>query len=119
MKKLFENENSIKPPKVGEIVEGKIIGLEKGALFLDLGSIGTGIIYGKEFQEARDVIKNLKTGDNLFVKIMDLENEEGYLELSVSQAGKELSWEGLKQKKEKGELVLVKILGAHCRFESN
>jgi small subunit ribosomal protein S1 len=42
-----------------------------------------------------------------------LENEEGYIELSLRGASKELTWEVLKQKKEKGEFLIVKILGAN------
>ncbi len=101
--------NLLKPAKVGDVVEGKVIVKESGKLFLDLGPIGTGIIYGKEFYEAKDKIKDLKIGDNLFAKIISLENEEGYIELSISQAGRELAFEALKQKKERGEKILVKI----------
>jgi len=113
MKKLSEKNDLVKPPKVGEIIEGKVIGKERQAMFLDLGNIGTGIIYGREFQEAKEELKNLKIGDSIFAKIVDLENEAGYIELSVSQASKELIWEGLKQKKEKGETIAVKISGAN------
>ena len=113
MKELLEKKDLLKPPKVGEIVEGKVIAKESGKLFLDLGPIGTGIIYGKEFYEAKDKIKDLKIGDNLFAKIISLEIEEGYIELSISQAGMELSLEVLRQKKEKGEKISVKIKGAN------
>ena len=113
MEKALEKENSIRPPRVGEIIEGKIIGKEKGALFLDLGAYGTGIIYGKEFYEARGELKDAKTGDKIFAKVIDLENEEGYVELSVKEAGEVLAWETLKQKKESGETLTVKILGAN------
>jgi len=110
---MLEKENLLRPPKVGEIIEGKVIAKESGKLFLDLGPIGTGIIYGREFYETKDKIKDLKIGDNLFAKIISLENEEGYIELSISQAGMELSLEALRQKKEKGEKILVKIKGAN------
>ncbi len=113
MKKSSEKNDLVKPPKVGEIIEGKVIGKERSALFLDLGALGTGIIYGREFQEAKEELKNLKIGDSVFAKIVELENEAGYIELSVSQASNELIWEGLKQKKEKGETIAVKILGAN------
>jgi len=107
------DESLLKPKRVGDIVEGKVIAKESGKLFLDLGPIGTGIIYGREFYEIRDKIKDLKIDDNLFVKIIGLENEEGYIELSSSQAGIELSLETLRQKKEKGEKISVKILKAN------
>lgn len=113
MKDIFEKNNLLKPPKVGEIVEGRIIGKGRSSVFLDLGPLGTGIIYGKEFQETKNSLKGLKIGDSIFVKIVYLENEEGYIELSASQARQELSWEVLQQKKEKDETLKVKILGAN------
>ncbi len=113
MKDIFEKNNLLKPPKVGEILEGQIIGKGRSSVFLDLGPLGTGIIYGKEFQEAKNSLKDLKIGNSIFVKIVDLENEEGYIELSLKQAGQELTWEALKEKKEKNETVKVKISGAN------
>ena len=108
-----EKENLLKPPKVGEIVEGEIIGKEQGTLFLNLGALGTGIIYGKEFFEAKENLKDLKIGEKILVKIINLENEEGYIELSLNQASKELAWQTLKEKKEGNETLKVKIQGAN------
>ena len=113
MKKIIENNDLIKPLKVGEIVEGSIIGRGRLSVFLDLGIFGTGIIYGKEFQESKDSLKDLKIGDKIFAKVIDLEDEEGYIELSVNQAGRELNWEILKNKKESNESLIAKILGAN------
>ena len=113
MKELLETNNLLRPPKEGEIIEGKVIGREKGALFLDLGAFGTGIIYGREFLEAKNNLKDLKEGDSIFAKVINLENEEGYVELSISQAGKEITWQKLSQKKEEKEIILAKILGAN------
>lgn len=105
--------NNLKPPKIGEIVEGKVIAKSRSSVFLDLGPIGTGIIYGKEFQEAKEKLKELKIGDKILAKIIDLENEEGFVELSVKDAAKELNFEVLRKKKEIGEEISVKILGAN------
>lgn len=113
MKDLLEKANSIKIPRIGDIVEGKIIGLKRGSVYIDLGAVGTGIIYGKEFNEAKNILRDLKTGDTAFAKVVDLENDEGYIELSLSQAGQELNWEKLKELKENSQLVSVKITGAN------
>ncbi len=113
MENITEKDNSLKIPRVGDIIEGRIINKGKSAIFFDLGNFKTGIIYGKEYQEAKGNLKNLKIGDALFAKIIDLENEEGYVELSVSQAGKELAWENIKQKKEKEEILKVRIQKAN------
>jgi small subunit ribosomal protein S1 len=113
MKELLEKADSPKPPKTGEIVEGKMLGLKKGRVFVDLGPFGTGIIYGKEFFQAKDILKDLKPGDAVFVKVTDFDNDEGYVELSLSQAGQDLNWEKLKQFKDSGELIQVNITGAN------
>lgn len=107
------SDNSIKPPKIGDIIEGKVIGKGRSSVFLDLGPFGTGIIFGKEFIEAKSRLKNLKKGEGLFVKVVDLENEDGYLELSLTKAGKELAWEELSRAKEKDETIKVRITGAN------
>ncbi|MFC1663711.1 30S ribosomal protein S1 [Patescibacteria group bacterium] len=113
MEKNLEQNNLLRPPRMGEIMEGKIIGVAKKSVFLDLGAWGTGIIYGREFSEAKNTLRDLKIGDSLLVKIIELENEEGYVELSVKEADKEITWENLRKSKEKGELLKVKILGAN------
>lgn len=112
MKGLLQSD-FLKPPTIGKITEGRVLGKGKKGLFLDLGPIGTGIIYGKEFSTAKEKLKDLKPGDKILAKIIALENEEGYIELSVNEASKELTFEILKQKKEREEILKVKILGAN------
>lgn len=113
MKEVFEKDDLMKPPQIGKIIEGKIVNKGHSAVFLDLGPLGTGMIYGKEFQDAKRELKEFKVGDSLFAKIIDLYNEEGYVELSLNQASNELVWTELAEKKEKGETIKIKILGAN------
>jgi len=113
MKNGLEQNSLLKPARKGDIIEGKIIGHGRAAIFLDLEFLGAGIIYGKEFYEAKNKLKDLKIGDKVFAKVIDLENEDGFLELSLSQASNELNWEKIKQRKEKQEILTVKILGAN------
>jgi small subunit ribosomal protein S1 len=41
---------------------------------------------------------------------VDLENKDGYIELSLKEASNLLTWQNLKEKKEKGENILIKVL---------
>ncbi len=104
---------SINPPKVGEIVKGTIIIQERSSLFVDLGAIGTGIVYGKEFYEIKDRLKDLKEGDPISAKIINLENEDGYIELSVSGATRKLVWDDLRESMENRSPVTIKVMGAN------
>ena len=112
-KETIIKDEQFNVPKIGEIVQGKIIANGNASVFLDLGAPGTGIIYGKEFYESRNRLKDLKIGDTVFAKIIDLENEDGYVELSLNEAKKEMAWKDLLQKKEKDEVLTVKILSAN------
>ena len=78
--------------KAGDIVEGKIIDTHKASVFVDLGTFGTGIIFGKEYINARDVIKKIRKGDVIKAKIIEVQNEEGYTELSLKEARQALVW---------------------------
>jgi len=95
--------------KVGDLIEGKMLKKQAKNLYLDLGKHGTGIVYGVEFINAKNIIKELKTGDTVKAKIVDLDNERGYVELSLVEAGKHKVWEELKEIKEQDEPIKVKI----------
>lgn len=90
MSKYF-NE-SINPPQSGDLVEGKVIGIEKSGVYVDLGPVGTGIIYGKEYLSARDIIKKVNIGDTIAAKVVDTDNAKGYIELSLKEARQALIW---------------------------
>ena len=115
VKKLSKTQYNeyLKPPQEGEIIEGRFIKRELSALFLDLGSFGTGIIYGKEFYEAKDEIKDLKVGDKVKAKVISLGNEKGFVELSLKKAESATTWKELEEKKEKEEVLKIKVLGAN------
>ena len=108
-----KNSDSAIPPSIGSIVEGKVVARDRSSLFIDLGNQGTGIIYGREFYEVKDVIKSLQIGDMVHAKIVDLENEDGYRELSLQDATKDLNWGKLRELKESGEIIKVKITGVN------
>ncbi|MEZ6209467.1 MAG: S1 RNA-binding domain-containing protein [Candidatus Paceibacterota bacterium] len=74
------------------IVEGPVIAIEKGKVFIDLPPFGTGIIFGREFLAAREIISKLNIGDMISVKVIDRENEDGYIELSLKEAKQALIW---------------------------
>jgi small subunit ribosomal protein S1 len=83
---------SATPPSVGDLVEGPVIGIEKSAIYIDLPPYSTGIIYGREFIAARDIIKKIGIGDRVGAKVVDTNNPDGYIELSLKEAKQALIW---------------------------
>jgi small subunit ribosomal protein S1 len=80
------------PPIIGDLVEGPVIAIEKSSVYIDLTPFGTGIIYGREFIVARDVIKKINVGDVVAAKIVDTAHKDGYYELSLKEARQALIW---------------------------
>ncbi|MBX4211006.1 S1 RNA-binding domain-containing protein [Candidatus Parcubacteria bacterium] len=84
--------DSATPPSVGDLVEGPVIAIDRNSVFVDLAPFGTGIIYGREYNSARDIIKKINIGDKVAGKVIDLENVEGYIEISLKEARQALIW---------------------------
>ncbi|MDP2651166.1 MAG: S1 RNA-binding domain-containing protein, partial [bacterium] len=80
------------PPKVEDLVEGPVISIDKGAVYIDLPPFGTGIIYGREFINARDIIKKINIGDTVAGKVTGIGGKEGYFEISLKEARQALIW---------------------------
>jgi len=99
--------------KIGEIVEGKIIEKDKTGLYVDLGSKGIGIIFGKEFAQAKNSLKSANLGDRITAKIVDLETEDGYKELSLASANQEIAWQDLQKIKESEETIEAVVKAAN------
>jgi small subunit ribosomal protein S1 len=97
------------PPKEGDIVEGPVIALDRARLYIDLPPFGTGVIFGREYLNAREVIKRTNVGDRIAAKVISTDSKEGYIELSLKEARQALIWaeaeEAVKQKKQLELLV--------------
>jgi small subunit ribosomal protein S1 len=91
MNKFLEEMQN--PPRVGEIVEGTIVSMDKSSLYVDLSPFGTGIIYGREFIVARDLIRKLHIGDSVSATVIDIKSKTGYIELSLREVKQAMVWE--------------------------
>jgi small subunit ribosomal protein S1 len=84
--------DSVNPPLAGDLIEGIVIALDKNAVYVDLPPFGTGIIYGREYIVARDIIKKSRIGDSVTAKVVDPAGRDGYIELSLKEAKQALIW---------------------------
>lgn len=101
------------PPEAGELVEGRVIHIGKTALYLDLDPHGTGIIFGREFLVARDLIKKVSEGDTLGAKVVERENEDGYIELSLKEARQAVLWSEAEELAENRTLLYLPVKDAN------
>jgi small subunit ribosomal protein S1 len=107
------DDSSVKIPKKGDIVKGKIISISNKEVNIDINGITTGIIRGRElFAESEDY-SDLKLGDEVEATVIDVENENGEMELSFRFAGQQKAWDGLRALLTSGEIIEATITDAN------
>lgn len=104
---------SPKTPKVGEIADGKILEIGRNTIFVDLGIAGTGILLGREIKANRNLIKSLHVGDEISAMVLEQENDDGFVELSLQAAHQEQSWDSLKRLLETQETIKARVTAAN------
>ena len=105
---LLKDSPELLIPKPGEIIEGTVISVDKKSVMVDINGILTGIIAGRETRDAMDTIKTLKPGDNVSACVLESENDEGLLVLSLRRASQEKTWKKFLDAYERNESFKVK-----------
>ncbi|HGQ6096596.1 TPA: 30S ribosomal protein S1 [Streptococcus pneumoniae] len=90
---------------VGDVVTGKVARITSFGAFIDLGGVD-GLVHLTELSHERNVLpKSVVTvGEEIEVKILDLNEEEGRVSLSL-KATVPGPWDGVEQKLAKGDVV--------------
>ena len=92
-----------------DLVEATLLQKTPRALYFDLGKFGSGIVCGYELTNARNIAKELQIGQSINAKVVNRENEDGYVELSLAGAHKQKNWQEIKELKEANEVLTVKL----------
>lgn len=85
-------KNTPERPREKALVSGTVIAKGKMAVYIDIPPFGTGLIFGREYLNARDIIKEISIGDSVSAKVVNPEGERGYIELSLKEAKQALVW---------------------------
>ncbi|MFA6525752.1 MAG: S1 RNA-binding domain-containing protein [Patescibacteria group bacterium] len=110
---LLAKEDSFNIPKLGEIVEGVVISVSKTEVHLDIDGITTGVIRGGELIDESGDCSDLKVGDKAQATVIELENENGQMELSFRHAGHKKAWDELERLVSEGVIVDARIMEAN------
>lgn len=114
MKKLIADESKTpRLPQTGDLIEGRIIKIGKTALILELGAMGTGIVYGAELRENSSLSKSLEVGQKISALVINPENEDGYVELSLKEANYKKTWAELEESKQNDQTIAVRVTEAN------
>ena len=113
LSKLLEEGSYLNIPNQGDVVKGKILSASRREVKIDLGGVMTGVVRGRElFAESSDYA-NLSTGEEVEATVIELENENGEIELSFRFAGQRKAWEEMRRLFTTGEPIDAKIMEAN------
>lgn len=80
------------PPQIGDLVDGTVAAVGRARVYINVHPFGMGLIYGREYMNARDILRKVRVGDAIAAKVVDTKNEDGYIELSLKEARQALIW---------------------------
>lgn len=100
-------------PKIGDAVEGPVVNIDHGRIYIDIQPFGTAVIYGREYLSARDVLKNVHIGDTISAKVIEVENADGYIEVSLREARQALIWSEAESALQKKTLLELPVKEAN------
>lgn len=106
-------EQSPIPPAEGDIVEGVVSAIGRARVYIDLHPFGTGLIFGREFMNARDILRKVSVGDAIAAKVVDVKNKDGYIELSLKEARQALIWSEAEEAQRKQTVLSLQVKEAN------
>ncbi len=84
--------------KAGKIVKGTILAIRGNEVLVDIGYKAEGIVPAGEFKDAAEI----KVGDQYDVLLVNMERDDGMVELSKARADEKLRWDALLRKYAEG-----------------
>jgi small subunit ribosomal protein S1 len=105
---LAEHEQSHRSEiSEGEVVKGRVVKITEQNVIIDVGFKSEGIVAIGEFKDGEKVTVN--PGDEVDVYVKQLENSEGYVELSRADAVRMQSWEQIEQAYKLGTNIIARV----------
>lgn len=109
----FEEEltSSFRVIREGERVKGMIVDINDEAVTLDLGYYAPGVIPLSELSDDPDfsAMRDLTIGDSVEAVVLQKDDGQGNVELSLKEANENSAWEHFKELMEQEAVVTVKI----------
>ena len=110
---LKEYKDFLIPPKVGDIIEGKVIEVTKKGVLMEIDNYKIGFIPKNDLSIGGKDISKIERGSKISAKIITLDGKDNLVELSLKEANKDLTWRKLQDLSEKKEKISLKVAGAN------
>jgi small subunit ribosomal protein S1 len=95
----------------GDTVDGLIMRIDRDEILVDIGSKSEGVVPAREMQSLSSEDRaELKAGNEILVFVVQVEDREGRIVLSIDKARQEKSWRRLQASHEAGDVIEARVI---------
>ena len=106
-------DSSFRKIEEGDLLTGTIIGVSENGLTIDLGYYTDGFIPANEVSNNPHFsIRTMSIGTEITAMVIETNNEEGYITLSLKRVSDLVAWDDLKEAMEQKTILKVKVIDA-------
>ncbi|MGI8848059.1 MAG: 30S ribosomal protein S1 [Candidatus Dormibacteria bacterium] len=106
---LNEEAHAIRALAYGDIVEGMVVRVDPDEVLVDIGAKSEGIISNRELSGRNEAAVELNEGEVIKVYVLQPEDEEGRVVLSLRKARAESIWQAVAEKESEGEILDAEV----------
>ncbi len=108
---LAEQPGDIPSLKHGDVVEGKIVRIDKDEMLVDVGAKSEGVVSNRElYGRNTEAQPELNVGDTVLVYVLQPESTDGHAVLSLRRAGLERKWRSMQEQFDEGEIIEAPVI---------
>ncbi len=108
---LAEQPGDIPSLKHGDVVEGKIVRIDKDEMLVDVGAKSEGVVSNRElYGRNAESQPELNVGDTILVYVLQPESTDGHAVLSVRRAGLERKWRSMQEQFDEGVIIEAPVI---------
>jgi small subunit ribosomal protein S1 len=112
LESLLQEGYGFQPLKRGEVREGVIVSISRSEILIDLGGKTEGVVSGRELERmSKDTLNDIKVGDEVLAYVVNPEDKNGNIILSLTRAQLEKDWREAERLFETQEMLSGHVAG--------
>ncbi|MBN2087750.1 S1 RNA-binding domain-containing protein [Candidatus Peregrinibacteria bacterium] len=113
MDDLLGASKELTKPELGSVITGTVVSVAKNKLVVDLNGVAVGIASGRETHDSSGTINDLKEGDEVKTVVIEEENDDGMVVLSLKKASQATTWDKFEKGYKEGTIIEITVSEAN------
>lgn len=106
---LDDSEHEYRTPQRGDVLDGIVVSIDRDGILVDISTKSEGLIAGSEASQLVEE-DEVHIGDEVLVYVVNPEDKDGHVILSVNRARAERGWRTMEKQFERGESLEVEVV---------